>query len=65
LTNGTRDEDKEPMRGGSLERDKPNFLFLKPWSAGASLLRHADEKAHEGRRGNGRAEAEREKPLEG
>jgi hypothetical protein len=53
------------MRGGSLERDKPNFLFLKPWSAGASLLRHADEKAHEGRRGNGRAEAEREKPLEG
>jgi hypothetical protein len=61
----TRDEDREPMRGGSLERDKPTSLLSRPWSAGASLFRHADEKAQEGRRGIGRVEAGRGKPLEG
>jgi hypothetical protein len=60
-----RDEDREPTRGGSLERDQPTSLLLKPWSAGGSLFRHADEKAQEGRHGIGRVEAGRENPLEG
>lgn len=63
--NGTWDEDTEPRRGGSLERDKPTSLLSIPWSAGVSLFRHADEKAQEGRRGIGRVEAGRERPLEG
>jgi hypothetical protein len=62
---GHRDEDRKPTRDGSLERDKPTSLLSKPWSAGASLLTHADEKAQEGRHGSGRVEAERERALEG
>ena len=62
---GIRNEDRESMRGGSLERDKPTSLLLRPWSAGGSVFRHADEEAHEGRRGIGRVEAGRGNPLEG
>jgi hypothetical protein len=62
---GHRDEDRKPTRGGSLERDKPTFLLLRPWSDGVSPFRQADEKAHEGRRGIGRVEAGRGNPLEG
>jgi hypothetical protein len=60
-----RDEDRKPTRGGSLERDQPTSLLSRPWSAGDSLLTHADEKAQEGRHGSGRVEAERGNPLEG
>jgi hypothetical protein len=52
-------------RGGSLERDKPISLLSRPWNADVSLFRHTDDKAHEGRHGSGRVEAERGNPLEG
>jgi hypothetical protein len=62
---GTRDEDRKPTRGGSLERDKPTSLLSRPWSDGVSLFTHADEKAQEGRHGIGRVEAGRGNPLKG
>jgi hypothetical protein len=63
--NGNRDEDRNPRRGGSLERDQPISLLRRPWSAGVRLLWYANEKAQEGRHGIGRVVAGRERPLEG
>jgi hypothetical protein len=62
----TRDEDAEPTRVGSLERDHPILLL-------ADTLEHHGEvgfgpprwKVHERKRGIGRAAAGGEKTLEG
>jgi hypothetical protein len=55
----------KPRRAGSLLGDQPISSGVRPWRAAGRDVRVPDGKAHEGRRGEGRAIPVREKALEG
>jgi hypothetical protein len=64
-TIGSRDEDGNPRRVGSLARDQPTSPPIETLRHRSGLLRHARIEVRERRRGSGRVEAGRGNTLEG